>query len=285
MVDYLKDCPQLYGQSFNISDNHILILQVVYINTRLEKCIVIIYNNRSDFMSLKKRFTPQMATLMLICICMVIGFVRDGVLRISASNDGRQIIIIDAGHGGFDGGAVAVDGTVEKDINLNIALRLGEMLKFEGYNVVMTRTEDTGTEDNSDDKIAVRKKSDLDNRLALMKTYDDAIFVSIHLNKFTSSSARGAQVFYTPNFDEARLLGESIQSSLINLMQPENERVAKQGTSSTYIIKKATVPTVIVECGFLSNSSELKLLKDNDYQSQIAFAISAGIKEYFSERK
>lgn len=149
----------------------------------------------------------------------------------------------------------------------------------------MTRTEDTGTEDDPDDVIAARKKSDLNNRLKLMKEYPDAIYVSIHLNKFTSSAASGAQVFYTPNSDDARTLGEEIQKSLITLVQPENTRVAKRGTNSTYILKKATVPTVIVECGFLSNGTELKLLKDTQYQARLAFAVSAGINNYFSQVK
>lgn len=188
-------------------------------------------------------------------------------------------------HGGFDGGAVAGDGTVEKDINLNIALRLCEILKFDGWRVIMTRTEDTGTEDDPADVIAARKKSDLNNRLKLMSSYPQALYVSIHLNKFTSSSAKGAQVFYTPNFDGARLLGEEIQNTLIKLVQPENTRVAKCGTDSTYILKKATVPTVIVECGFLSNSTELQRLKNKEYQAQIAFAVSAGINNYYSKSK
>ncbi len=180
---------------------------------------------------------------------------------------------------------MAGDGTVEKDINLNISMRLCEHLRFDGWRVVMTRTEDTGTEDDPADVIAARKKSDLNNRIKLMKEYPDAIYVSIHLNKFTSSAANGAQVFYAPNSDDARILGEEIQSTLIELVQPDNTRVAKRGTNSTYILKKATVPTVIVECGFLSNGAELKLLKDKDYQARLAFAVGAGINNYYSKTK
>ena len=175
---------------------------------------------------------------------------------------------------------MATDGTVEKDINLKIAIRLCEILKFDGWRVIMTRTEDKGTEDNPNDAIIKRKKSDLNNRIQLMKDYPDSIYVSVHLNKFTSSAANGAQVFYTPNFDEARVLGEEIQNSLIELTQPQNTRVAKRGTTATYILKKATVPTVIVECGFLSNGAELKLLKNEEYQARIAFAVSRGINNY-----
>ena len=184
-------------------------------------------------------------------------------------------------HGGFDGGAVAGDGTVEKDINLAICKKTQEMLKFNGIDVIMTRNTDTGTED-IDGSIARRKKSDMQNRLKLMRENPEAVFVSVHLNKFTTSAARGAQVFYTPNFEAARELGEDIQASIVALLQPDNTRVIKKGNSSTYLLKNATVPAVIVECGFLSNPSELSLLKGPEYQSKIAFSIYCGILKYFS---
>ena len=143
----------------------------------------------------------------------------------------------------------------------------------------MTRDEDTGTE-NIKGSIAKRKKNDMQNRLNMMKENGEAIFVSVHLNKFTTSAARGAQVFYTPNFKTAEYLGESIQSSIISLLQPENTRVIKRGNSSTYLLKNATVPAVIVECGFLSNSIDLANLKTDKYQSQMAFAITEGIRNF-----
>lgn len=145
----------------------------------------------------------------------------------------------------------------------------------------MTRDSDTGTEDDESAAIAKRKKSDLANRLQVMKDNTDAVFVSIHLNKFTTSAANGAQVFYTKNFTEAQSLANSVQSNIISLIQPENTRVIKQGTDSTYLLKNAAVPAIIVECGFLSNKTELEKLKTEDYQSQMAFAISAGIFDFF----
>ena len=192
----------------------------------------------------------------------------------------KRVIIIDAGHGGFDGGAIAHDGTVEKDINLNISLILTEFLKSAGYEVITTRSTDTGTDDNSSDSISKRKTSDLRNRLNIMNNNPDAIFVSVHLNKFTSSTANGAQVFYSKNNTLSASLGQSIQSEFKKLLQPNNDRVIKMGTSSTYLLHKANIPAVIVECGFLSNLEELKKLKDPDYQSQIAFCIFCGIMNY-----
>lgn len=147
----------------------------------------------------------------------------------------------------------------------------------------MTRIDDTGTETNSEGSIASRKKSDMAERLRIMNENEDAVFVSIHLNKFTSSSAAGAQVFYSPRRDESRALGLSIQRTIKELLQPQNERTVKQGTKSTYLLYKAQIPAVIVECGFLSNKNELLLLKDEEYQSKMAFAVFCGITEYMGE--
>ncbi len=186
-------------------------------------------------------------------------------------------------HGGFDGGAMASDGTVEKDINLNISNSLVSMLRSLGYDVVATRSTDTGTEDDESASIAKRKVSDLQNRLQLINKYENSIFVSIHLNKFTTSSANGAQVFYSKNHSESDELGFSIQESITSLLQPENSRVIKQATKSTYLLHNAKPPAVIVECGFLSNAAELEKLKDENYQNQISYAIFCGILKYLNK--
>lgn len=232
-------------------------------------------------MKLFKRFLPQLAVILTLCIMSGIGMVYEKTAPAAASAKLPLKVIIDAGHGGFDGGAMAHDGTVEKDINLLIAKRVCSLLRLQGIEVIMTRTEDSGTEDNSSVAIAKRKKSDLQNRLKMMSDNPDAVYVSIHLNKFTTSAANGAQVFYTKNFDEARVLGDCIQQSIVYFLQPENDRVIKQGTQSTYLLKNAKVPAVIVECGFLSNKTELARLKTQEYQSQMAFCIASGICTYY----
>lgn len=195
----------------------------------------------------------------------------------------ENIVFGNASHGGFDGGAVAGDGTVEKDINLNIALTLAKFLKQSGFRVIMTRESDVSTEDTESPQIASKKRNDLKNRLKLMSDYPDSVFVSIHLNKFTTSSAVGSQVFYSKS-EESALLADKIQKAIVTLIQPENTRVNKQATSSTYLLYNATVPAVLVECGFLSNASELALLKQSDYQKKMAFSIYLGILEYFKEK-
>lgn len=195
----------------------------------------------------------------------------------------ENIVFGNASHGGFDGGAVAGDGTVEKDINLNISLTLAKFLKQNGFRVIMTREADVSTEDTESPQIASKKRNDLKNRLKLMSDYPDAVFVSIHLNKFTTSSAFGSQVFYSKS-DESAMLADKIQKAIVSLIQPDNTRVNKQATSSTYLLYNATVPAVLVECGFLSNASELALLKQADYQNKMAFSIYTGILEYFKEK-
>lgn len=229
-----------------------------------------------------KRGIMAIALVLTIAILSSFMFGKNNVLTHSNAVVISPVVILDAGHGGFDGGAVANDGTVEKDINLKITVAVAEMLKQSGFKVILTRENDISTDDVETDSIAVRKKSDLKNRLNLMKDYPDGVFVSIHLNKFTTSAASGSQVFYSGEEEKSKLLGDHIQRSIITLLQPENKRVNKQATSSTYLLYNATIPAVLVECGFLSNSQELKLLKTDTYQNQMAFCIFCGILEYFS---
>lgn len=225
--------------------------------------------------------------LAALIICVVAFFATpdtENAILTSKENDMPQVIL-DAGHGGFDGGAVASDGTVEKNINLEISLILAEYLKSGGYKVIMTRYTDVSTDDVETDKISIRKKNDLNNRLELMNDYPNAVFVSIHLNKFTTSAANGSQIFYSGKREESSVLGEHIQKKIVSLLQPYNTRVNKKSTSSTYILHNATIPAVLVECGFLSNNAELQKLKTKEYQTQMAFCIFCGINEYFSNNK
>lgn len=230
--------------------------------------------------------TPKFAFLSVVFLFLTLSFCiladsKTESLYVSNLADQTKTIIIDAGHGGFDGGAQAEDGTQEKDINLLIANNLQNFLKLGGFDVIMTRTSDEGIEDDNTDTIAHRKVSDMKKRLKIINQNPDAIFVSIHLNKFTTSSAKGAQVFYSPNTIESKTLAECIQKSTVSLIQPENERIAKKGDKTIYLLKNSSIPSVIVECGFLSNKEDLTLLKDKEYQLKMAFSIYCGILEYF----
>lgn len=187
-------------------------------------------------------------------------------------------LLIDPGHGGEDGGAVAADGTQEKNINLSIALPLRDMLKIMGYEVRMTRSEDISIHDPDCQTVREKKVGDLKNRLAL---YEQAsLVVGIHQNKFEIPKYYGTQVFYSANNPESKLLATEIRQSVLTLLQPENKRELKKADSNIYLLDKTKVPAVLVECGFLSNPAELEKLKDPEYRSQMAFAIAGGILQY-----
>lgn len=223
-------------------------------------------------------------TFSFVLLVSSLFFMEERVLFSSGNNlQKHKTIIIDAGHGGYDGGAVASDGTSEKDINLNIAQNLKEFLLCFGFDVKMTRNADISTDTQNGEKF--NKIKDLNYRIMLMEENPEAVFISIHLNKFTTSSAVGSQVFYSAKTESSEILADNIQSSIKTFLQPQNDRIIKKSTDSIYILKKASVPAVVVECGFLSNNAELQKLKDENYQRMMAFSIFCGIMNYHNENK
>ena len=221
----------------------------------------------------------------MVSFCFIFSISYNGVFdNISSENKlttKNPTIIIDAGHGGFDGGASTDDGVSEKGINLDIALYLKEYLNLFGFNVVMTRETDTSTESEGLTTIRSKKSSDLHNRMSLMEKTDNAIFVSIHQNHFSSSKYKGAQVFYSPQFSEqSSLLAESIQESIVYYLQKDNKRQIKPCGTSVYLIYKAVKPAVLVECGFLSNPDDSENLQNEIYQRKMALCIAIGILNY-----
>lgn len=196
------------------------------------------------------------------------------------------IIILDAGHGGFDGGAISSDGTVEKDINLKISLYICEYLRLLGFDTILTRESDESLEDNKDEPIKRRKTSDIHNRLKIMEQTDNALFVSIHQNHYSVEKYSGMQVFYSPNFsEESSLLAQNIQETVTQTLQPDNERQIKKCGTSVFLIYNAVKTAVLVECGFLSNIEETNLLKSDVYQRKIAYCISLGIFNYVNSKE
>lgn len=193
--------------------------------------------------------------------------------------DGMPVIVIDAGHGGFDGGAVGVDGVVEKDINLAIAKKLNQFFLINGFETVMTREDDGSLEDEGLDTVRKRKNSDIHNRKALAEGSGDCILLSIHQNKFPQSKYFGAQVFYGPKNEESKAMGELLQQRMIELLQPENTRRAKPCGDSVYLIYNAKMPALLVECGFLSNPDDAAKLSDPAYQDRVAFTIFTATAE------
>ncbi len=194
----------------------------------------------------------------------------------------QKTVLIDAGHGYPDGGATGLKGTVESDINLDIAFRLKALLEKSGFNVLLTRYDkNTPIEDTKDKKIREIKREDLTYRRNMLNSGDADLFISIHQNKFTDSKYYGAQVFYPSKSEESKHLGGALQRSLADVLDNNNERVEKE-TSEIFILKNATIPSALVECGFLSNEKEESLLNTEKYRKKIAWAIFCGIINYIS---
>lgn len=195
----------------------------------------------------------------------------------------KPVIVLDAGHGGMDGGCSTADGVPEKGINLNILLTLRDMLKISGYDVIVTRDTDTSIHDKGIEGIANQKSSDMDNRLEIFNQYSDAICISIHQNQFTDPKYSGAQMFYSDSNSENERLARTLQSNFVENLQPENEREIKLCGKELFLCYFSKNPTVMVECGFLSNPQEAELLKTEEYQRKVAFTIFSGINEFVSE--
>ncbi len=181
-------------------------------------------------------------------------------------------------HGGFDGGAVAPDGTEEKELNLNIALKLREVLTLYGFDTILTRTTDQALGGGKDS--GTTKQNDLSARVELMNSQSGAMVVSIHQNKFEQPQVKGLQVFYNQSTAGSKELGEAIQAYANENLQPQKPRIAKSDIKGVQILEKSKNPTVIVECGFLSNPTDLKNLKDQDYCYTLSFCIANGILNY-----
>ncbi len=187
-------------------------------------------------------------------------------------------VLIDAGHGGADNGASAADGTLEDGINLAISLQLYDVLRFCGFSVNMTRTEDAVVTDETSDTSRSWKANDMYARL---RQYDRAsLTVSIHQNHFSQTKYHGTQVFYGTKHTESQKLADTIQKQVAALLQPQNTRAIKAAGENIFLLHRTTQPAVIVECGFLSNPTEAKQLKNPQYQQQMAFVIGCGILEY-----
>ncbi len=235
--------------------------------------------------SFKGLFSSVLAVLLIISVVFAVSYYNeepDSVIVSSQAAD-EFVIIIDAGHGGEDGGTQSADGVLEKDINLQISLKLNSLLRIMGYNTVMTRQQDKLIYDESCTKMRQKKVSDINNRLEITKSYPDSLFISIHQNYFTESKYSGAQVFYSPNNEESAVLAQSIQQSVCTLLQKENSRKIKKSGSEIFLLDNIKSPAVMVECGFMSNADEALKLTDEEYQKKMALAIASGINNYLSK--
>ena len=200
-------------------------------------------------------------------------------------NKNTPVIVIDAGHGGIDGGCSSADGVPEKVINLNILLTLRDLFRIYGYDVEVTRDTDRSIHDDGIEGIANQKSSDMDNRLEIFNKNDNAICISIHQNQYTDPKYSGGQMFYSNTNPQSKYLAQSIQEKFREYIQPENDREIKQCGKELFLCYFCENPTVMVECGFLSNPEEAENLKNEEYQNKVAFSIFAGVNEYLSKNK
>lgn len=218
------------------------------------------------------------ALVILIVLCQTGGaflkknFLMDEEVSGKAARADEPVVVIDPGHGGMDGGKVGVNGVEEKEINLNISLKIEKLLIQEGVSVVMTRTED--------ERLAESQVEDLKARVSLMNEKKPALVVSIHQNSYHEGGVHGAQVFYYADSSESERAAGIIQAALKEI-DPENTKEAKPNRTY-YILKKTEVPVVIAECGFLSNYEEAEKLADEEYQQKLAEAVVKGVLQYIN---
>lgn len=183
------------------------------------------------------------------------------------------MLILDAGHGGEDGGAVSAAGDKESDINLSIVLKLEYLMAFLGVETTLTRREDISIYDEGCDTLRAKKVSDLKNRVALIQSTTNAMVISVHQNTFTDSRYQGAQVFFGAG-DLSRQWGVYTQEKLSTVLNPDNQRKATGIPEHVYLFQHIDCPAILVECGFLSNGEEASLLLTDSYQRKIAVALA-----------
>lgn len=186
----------------------------------------------------------------------------------------EHCFIIDAGHGGIDGGATSCTGVLESQLNLEIAVRLNDLFRFMGYETVMIRTTDTSIY-TSGNTIAAQKLSDLKERVRIVNKQEKNILISLHQNTFSDKKYSGAQVFYSPT-DGSKTLADTVQSALVTVLNPGSRRTAKKG-EGIYLLQHIERPGILIECGFLSNAEEEALLRSDTYQKKLCSVIASSV--------
>lgn len=231
-----------------------------------------------------KHYLKILLPLYILLLAGGIGFAlfasRTVTVMVETAPYERHCVVIDAGHGGIDGGATSCSGVLESQINLDIALRLNDLVQFLGYNTKMIRTTDTSvyTEGNT---IAAQKVSDLKQRVKTVNETENGILVSIHQNTFSDGRYSGAQVFYCtdPNSES---LATALQDAIVQTLNPGSQRKCR-AANGIYLMQHIDKPGILIECGFLTNPQEDAKLNDPEYQKQLSCVIAATISRYLNE--
>lgn len=213
----------------------------------------------------------------LVVLCAILGFMCDNstidtVYPLSFSD---TVLVIDAGHGGEDGGAISLTGVPESHLNLAVAKRLDLVFGLFGVSTLPLREEDVSLHDKSAQTLRQKKNSDLHNRADMVNEQENAILLSVHQNSYPDGRYSGAQAFYAPT-EGSRELAQIIQETLRLTLDPKNTREAKQIPDTIYLMNHISCPGVLVECGFLTNPREEQLLRSQVYQTKLAMALAGG---------
>ena len=229
---------------------------------------------------LKKAFVIILVFCFTFASCFSINYIMRKTSPISMTADNNRVnLVIDPGHGGIDAGTIGTDGAKEKDINLSIALILYDFAMVSGISAFLTRDGDYLVYGENDDKT----RSDLYNRMDYINSIENSVLISIHQNHFDDEKEWGMQVWYSPNDDLSKILADNIlKIDKLNIQQ-ENTRLNKRSDNSYYLLYKSQVPSVMVECGFMSNNEENKKLQENVYQMKLAYSIMLGFSEFLTE--
>jgi len=233
-------------------------------------------------------FALEFAIFCIISALIIVGLMLP-FLRFTLPSPSRNAeaeasftIVIDAGHGGEDGGCEG-NGLVEKDLNLDIAMRLASLFHKSGINTVMTRETDILLYDVNSDYEGKKKAQDVRRRLQIANEQNNPLLVSIHMNYFAQTQYSGLQVWYSKNDPRSRTLANLIQSSVKSSLQPNNKRAVKEADSSIFLLHNANFPALLIECGFLSNPEEARALAEEDYRQKLAESIFNAIMTYISQ--
>lgn len=195
---------------------------------------------------------------------------------------GNVTIIVDAGHGMPDGGAVGVNGTIEQKLNLKIAEKVCEVLQGKGIHTIMTRNDETALSEEKNN-LRKMKREDMSARMNIMKNSEADLFISIHMNYYPGKEVNGLRIFYAANHSEIKPLSEKIQEKMSEVTGARTTAV-KAADKNLFLMKNPPLPSILVECGFLSNAEEEKKLNNDDYQSRIAWAIADAIEKYYQPK-
>lgn len=228
--------------------------------------------------------------IMLITLCILsiaifkVTVGTEQTVAVNSTPITSHVVVIDAGHGKPDEGAVGMYGTTEEAINLKISLKLQKLIEQSGGKVYLTRSDENGIYSQDSTNIKQKKASDIKNRVSIGNQEDVDIFVSIHLNKYPESIYKGWQTFYQESNEDSKTLATFVQDGISSTIDIENSRVPLP-IKNIYIMDHMTKPTITVECGFLSNEEEVKRLSEDDYQNSLAWGIYIGIQDYFESKK